>query len=218
MFCESLSLGGVMLVTWEVGAAKSTALPWSMSLYHPNELTKVEVLTNSASLNELYKQLFSALSLNFNSESRSLLSRETINAIRDLVVGKKLKVRLVIEEASLLRIDILTELHTLTQFEWGTISPFALALVGQGSLQDKLTYRISSPLASRIVANCHLRAITKNQMSDYVSHHLKIAGVKEPLFAQDAIGSIHQGSNGFLREANNLSRGASLQPLPKAAR
>lgn len=206
----TINLGGVMLITGEVGAGKSTALQWAMSHYHPNELTKVEVVANSASLNELYKQLCWALNLNLSSGSRSLLSREIKHAIRDLVVGKKLKVLLVIDEASLLRIDIFAELHTLTQFEGETISPFALALVGQGSLLDKLTYRNSSPLASRIVAKTHLKAITKDQMSEYVSHHLKIAGVKEPLFAQDAIGAIHQGSNGLLREANNLARGGLI--------
>jgi general secretion pathway protein A len=206
----TLSLGGIMLVTGEVGSGKSTALRWAMSHYHPNELTTVEVVSNSASLNELYKQLCWALHLDVNSGSRSFLSRMIKNAIRDLVVAKKLKVLLVIDEANLLRIDIFSEIHTLTQFDHDTISPFAIAIVGQTNLVDKLTYRSSSPLASRIVAKSHLKAIAKDQMQEYLHHHLKIAGIKKSLFGEDAVTAIHQGSSGLLREANNLARGGLI--------
>jgi general secretion pathway protein A len=206
----TLNLGGVMLVTGEVGSGKSTALRWAMSHYHPNELTTVEVVSNSASLNELYKQLCWALNLDVNSGSRSFLSRMIKNAIRDLVVAKKLKVLLVIDEANLLRIDIFSEIHTLTQFDHDTISPFAIAIVGQTNLVDKLTYRSSSPLASRIVAKSHLKAITKNQMQEYLHHHLKISGIKKSLFGDDAVTAIHQGSAGLLRGANNLARGGLI--------
>ncbi len=206
----TLNLGGIMLVTGEVGSGKSTALRWAMSHYHPNELTTVEVVSNSASLNELYKQLCWALNLDVNSGSRSLLSRMIKNAIRDLVVGKKQKVLLVIDEANLLRIDVFAELHTLTQFNHDTVSPFAIALVGQTTLADKLTYRSSSPLASRVVAKTHLKSITKDQMQEYLHHHLKIAGVKKSLFGDDAVTAIHQGSSGLLREANNLARGGMI--------
>lgn len=206
----TLNLGGVMVVTGEVGSGKSTALRWAMSHYHPNELTTIEVVSNSASLNELYKQLCWALNLNVSSASRSLLSRMIKTAIKDLVVGKQLKVLLVIDEANLLRLDIFAELHTLTQFDSDIVSPFAIALVGQTTLLDKLTYRNSSPLASRIVAKTHLKAITKDQMLDYLNHHLKIAGIKKSLFGQDAITAIQQGSSGLLREANNLARGGLI--------
>jgi general secretion pathway protein A len=206
----TLNLGGIMLVTGEVGSGKSTALSWAMSHYHPNELTTIEIVSNSASLNELYKQLCWALNLDVHSGSRSFLFRMIKNAIRDLVVGKKLKVLMVIDEANLLRVDIFAELHTLTQFDHDTPSLFAIALVGQTTLVDKLTYRSSSPLASRVVAKSHLKAITKDQMQEYLSHHLKIAGIKKSLFGDDAVTAIHQGSSGLLREANNLARGGLI--------
>lgn len=205
-----LSLGGIMLVTGEVGSGKSTAMGWSLSHHHPSELTVLDVVANSASLNELYKQLCWALNLEVKSASRSYLSRMIKAAIRDLVLAKKQKVLLVIDEANLLRIDIFAELHTLTQFENDALSFFAVALVGQTTLIDKLTYRSSQPLASRIIAKSHLRAIAKEQMHEYLNHHTKIAGVKQSLFAEEAVTAIHQGSGGLLREANNLARGGMM--------
>lgn len=206
----TLNLGGIMLVTGEVGSGKSTAMRWAMSHYHSSELTILDVIANSASLNELYKQLCWALNLEVKSASRSYLSRMIKNAIRDLVIGKKQKVLLVIDEANLLRLDIFAELHTLTQFEHDSLSFFAVALIGQTTLVDKLTYRSSAPLASRVVAKAHLKGLAKEQMHEYLNHHIKIAGVKKSLFAEDALIAIHQGSSGLLREANNLARGGMI--------
>jgi hypothetical protein len=41
-------------------------------------------------------------------------------------------------------------------------------------------------------------------------HHLKLAGIKKPLFDETAITAIHQGSGGLLRKANHLARGALI--------
>jgi hypothetical protein len=41
-------------------------------------------------------------------------------------------------------------------------------------------------------------------------HHLKIAGVKKPLFSAQAITAIHQGSGEIFRRATHLVRGALI--------
>ena len=45
-------------------------------------------------------------------------------------------------------------------------------------------------------------------MAAYIQHHLKIAGGKNQLFADEAVLAIHQGSGGLLRRANLLAKGA----------
>ena len=45
-------------------------------------------------------------------------------------------------------------------------------------------------------------------MAGYIQHHLKIAGSKDQLFADEAVLAIHQGSGGLLRRANLLAKGA----------
>ena len=69
-------------------------------------------------------------------------------------------------------------------------------------------YHSSRPLASRVVGRSHLEGLTLKDMEGYLNHHLKIAGVKEQLFAEEAILAIQQGSGGLLRRANHLARGA----------
>ena len=83
-------------------------------------------------------------------------------------------------------------------------------LAGQNSLIDKLTYRSSQPLASRIVAKSHLEGVDLKGMETYLQHHLTIAGIDQMLFDQGAVTAIHQGSGGLFRKANHLARGALI--------
>ena len=111
---------------------------------------------------------------------------------------------------SLLRLEVFTELHTLTQFE-GDSKPFLpMILAGQANLVDNLKYRYAMPLASRVVARCHLQGVNQQGMQDYLLHHLAIAGVEKNLFDPPAITAIHQGSGGLFRKANHLARGAII--------
>ena len=83
-------------------------------------------------------------------------------------------------------------------------------LAGQSSLVDKLTYRSSEPLASRVVARSHLEGLDLEGMHRYLAHHLNLAGIKTSPFEDAAITAIHQGSGGLLRKSNHLARGALI--------
>ena len=107
-----------------------------------------------------------------------------------------------------MRIEVFAQLHTLLQFDFDSKPLVPLILCGQNTLIDKLMYHSSRPLASRVVGRSHLEGLTLKEMEGYLNHHLKIAGVKEHLFAEEAILAIQQGSGGLLRRANHLARGA----------
>jgi type II secretory pathway predicted ATPase ExeA len=130
--------------------------------------------------------------------------------ILEMAQGKKLKPVLIIDEASLMRLDVFAELHTLTQFEQDSKPYLSLILAGQSNLIDKLSYRASLPLSSRIIARSHLPGVNRQEMADYLSHHLSIAGIKSNPFEEPAITAIHQGSGGIFRKANHLARGALI--------
>ena len=48
------------------------------------------------------------------------------------------------------------------------------------------------------------------RMTEYLQHHLKIAGIKDMLYDEASVLAIHQGSGGILRKANFLARGSLL--------
>ncbi len=128
----------------------------------------------------------------------------------ELTLGKKMKVVLVIDEASLLRLEVFAELHTLTQFEQDSKPWLPVVLAGQANLVKNLHYRTSMPLATRVVARSHLKGDDQETMAAYLKHHLSIAGVSRMLYDDTAITAIHQGSGGLYRKANHLARGALI--------
>ncbi len=87
---------------------------------------------------------------------------------------------------------------------------FSLILAGQPNLIEKMTYRSTAPLASRVIARTHLSTLNHEQMAVYLEHHLTVAGVKKQLFSEQAITAIYQGSAGILRKANALARGGLI--------
>ena len=170
---------------------------------------------SAGSILELYRHILGELDLEPAGSSRARMTRQIKQQIRDAVVGKKMKVVLVIDEASLLRLDVFSELHTLTQFENDSKPFLPMVLAGQGNLVDNLTYRYSLPMASRVVARCHLQGVDQQGMESYLSHHLTIAGVHNSLFEPAAVTAIHQGSGGLFRKANHLARGSLIVAAQK---
>lgn len=205
-----IRIGGIGLLTGEVGAGKSTALRWSTGNLHPSTHRVLWVTATAGSILEVYRQLLAELDINTASSSRAVLTRLIKSQIRDLVTTKKQQPLLVIDEASLLRLDVFTELHTLTQFEGDSKPWLPVILAGQNNLAENLLYRTAVPLASRVVARSHLEAVDRDGMENYLHHHLAIAGLKNAPWEEQAVTAIHQGSGGVFRKANHLARGALI--------
>lgn len=209
-FEYALRIGGIGLLTGEIGSGKSTALRYAAGRLHPAEYYSLYVTATTGSILELYRQILTELGIEQSSASKAMLTRLIRQGIVDLVEGKKMKAALIIDEASLLRMEVFCELHTICQFDKDSKPYLPVILAGQGSLIDKLSYKSSAPLASRVICRAHLQGLDKDGMQQYLTHHLKLAGVKKPLFDETAITAIHQGSGGLLRKANHLARGGLM--------
>jgi len=73
------------------------------------------------------------------------MTRRIRQEILDIVLGKKMKALLVIDEASLLRLEVFAELHTLAQRDFDSRPLLPMVLSGQTSLVDKLLFHTSRP-------------------------------------------------------------------------
>jgi type II secretory pathway predicted ATPase ExeA len=209
-FDYAVRIGGVAVVTGEIGSGKSTALRYAQSTLHPAEYRTLYVVATSGSILELYRQIAFEMGLAQSSSSKAVMTTVLRKEITSLVLDKKIKTVLTIDEASLLRLEVLAELHTLCQFEKDSKHFLPVVLAGQSSLVDKLTYRSSEPLASRVIARSHLEGLNLEGMHQYLAHHLNLAGIKTNPFEDAATTAIHQASGGLLRKANHLARGALI--------
>jgi general secretion pathway protein A len=206
----AMRIGAVALVTGEIGSGKSTALRYVTESMHPAEHLCLYVTATTGSILELYRQIVGALGLANRGVSKALMLQTIRQQITELSCAKKMKLLLMIDEASLLRMEVLAELHTLMQFEKDAKPYLPLVMAGQNNLLDALTYRTAAPLASRVVARSYLEGVNLQEMKQYIGHHLAVAGVNHNLFDETAIIAIHQGSGGLFRKANHLARGALI--------
>lgn len=209
-FDYTIRIGAMALLTGEIGSGKSTALRYAIGQLHPSEYNPLYVTASSGSILELYRQILAELGIDTATSSRAVLLRLLRREIQEIVIGKKMKALLIVDEASLMRLDVFAELHTICQFQQDSKPYLPLILAGQNNLVDKLLYRDSQPLASRVVARSHLDGVNREDMQAYLCHHLTIAGIKKNLFDQTAVTAIHQASGGLFRKANHLARGALI--------
>ena len=100
-FHYALRLGAVALITGEIGSGKSTALRYCIGDLHPSEYGVLFVTASSGSILDLYRQILGALGVENAGASRAKMTRRIRQEILDVVQGKKMKVVLVIDEASL---------------------------------------------------------------------------------------------------------------------
>lgn len=202
--------GGVFIVTGDVGSGKSTSLRWSQAQFHPSQHLFLNITATGGSLIEFYRQLCWDLDIVVKTGSRAGILKMFKATVREIASTKKQKIVIIVDEAHLLRPEIFAELHTITQFDNDSKNLFSLVLAGQPNLLEKMTYRSTAPLASRVVARTHLSTLNQDQMVVYLEHHLGVAGVKKQLFSDPAITAIYQGSAGILRKANSLARGGLI--------
>jgi type II secretory pathway predicted ATPase ExeA len=208
-FLYAVDIGAIAVITGDVGSGKSSALRFASSGLHPSEYRLLYITATSGTITELYKQICYCLDVDIKGSSKAMLTRVIRTCLMELI-QKKQKPVLVIDEASILRLDVFTELHTVTQFEGDSKPLLPIILAGQNNLLDNLMFRQSRALASRIVARGHLESLNLQEMELYLQHHVSIAGCKHSIFAEQAVTAIHQGSGGLLRRANNLARGSLM--------
>lgn len=192
------------VLTGDVGAGKSTAIRWATQQLPHAEFKAIPVIASSGTILELYRRILQALSQT-PAGFRAQMSKQIIHSLKD-IASQNITPILIIDEASLLNLEVFRELHTLTQFECDSKPLFTIILVGQEDLIDKLAFHASKPLASRVSARMHLSAGNLQQTKLYVDHHLKMAGIQKNLFEENALTALHQASAGIPRNINNLAR------------
>ena len=108
-----ISLGAIGLITREVGSGKTTALRYVLERLHPSEYRILYVTASSGSMMEFYRQFVDALDIHLASNSKTVMVKVIKKEVVDYVREKKMKIVLVIDEASLMRLEVFAELHTI---------------------------------------------------------------------------------------------------------
>jgi type II secretory pathway predicted ATPase ExeA len=111
---------------------------------------------------------------------------------------------LVIDKSHLLDNHQLEAIRLLTNHEMDSGSPFAVVLVGQPTLRQRMRLGVLAALDQRIAVRYSIVGMNATDTADYIRHHCTLAGRSDTLFSDDAIALIHNASRVHPRAVNNL--------------
>lgn len=206
-FCVVESALGV--VTGEVGAGKTVAVPAAVSGLDPTRHQVIYIANPAFGTRGLYVTIVRAL----GAEPR-FHKAEVMAQAADLLAAEEderhRRVVIVIDEAHLLTPEQLEEIRLLTNAKMDSASPFAGILVGQPTLSRQLRMGVFAALDQRIATRFAIKAMDLGESAAYLRHHLALVGRDEPLFADDAVARLQRASNGLPRALNNAATAAMI--------
>ena len=85
-----------------------------------------------------------------------------------------------------------------------------MILIGQPELQQLLQRQDLRQLAQRITARYHLMPLTEQEVQQYISYRLQVAGCSRPVFTASAVKKLFQLSGGIPRLLNLICDRALL--------
>ncbi len=192
---------GFMLLTGEVGAGKTTLIR-----YFIRGLGRTVTLSSIFNTKVNAEQLIAMINEEFGIESAS---RDKVVLMKHLYkfliaeYGKGQQPFLIIDEAQNCSTELLEEVRMLSNLETDNAKLLQILLVGQPELAKMLSLEELRQLRQRISVVCHLNALSRSEIGDYIAHRLGVAGNQEALtFMPDALDAIYVFSGGIPRLVN----------------
>ena len=140
-------------------------------------------------------------------DTSSLLSKtdllHQLNEILYRNMNNKKKTVIVMDEAQAIPDEnCFEELRLLLNFQLNNNFLLTLILLGQPELKEKI--KNLPQLRQRLSVRYHLKALTEEDIKEYVQHRLEVAGSEEQVFLDEAFSEIYRFSAGIPRRINNI--------------
>jgi len=191
------------LITGEVGSGKSTAARALASELNPAKYQVLYISDSKLTPRNFYWEVSHQLG-QVPKFYRGDAKRQFHRCIEDLHENQRKTAVAIVDEGHLLGMEMLEEIRFLTNFRMDSYSPMSLVLLGQSELRRVMRMQIYEAIEQRVNVRFHLPGMDLGETKGYVAHHLKIAGVQNPLFTEDAVEVIHEFTGGIARKINNV--------------
>lgn len=202
--------GGFVLLTGEVGTGKTTVSRCLLEQI-PDNTAIAFILNPKMTVQELLATVCDEFGIKYPPDNTSIkIFVDLINSYLLEAHANDRKAVLLIDEAQNLSTDVLEQLRLLTNLETNQRKLLQIILIGQPELRDKLSEPGLRQLSQRIIARYHLDALSKKDISAYVSHRLSVAGLRDQLFPDALINKIYSLTGGVPRLINVLCDRALL--------
>ena len=193
-----------LVLTGDSGSGKTTAIRHFMSTLDPSRAVALYVSESSLTPRNFYFELLSQLGIQPRFY-RGDAKRQLMGVIQILSNEKKLPV-IIIDEAHLCGMDMLTEIRFLLNFDMDSSSPMALILAGQSEIRDILRKQVYEAIAQRVDLRCHIPPLDRAQTGEYIALQIaRAAGSPMEVFTDSAVSAVFDFSGGLPRKINRLA-------------
>jgi len=192
------------VVTGESGCGK-TCLIRALDAELPPGRYRLHYTANATvNRRDFYRQLSLGLGLTPHANFAALYATVSQH-IQELATQHKLRVVLVLDEAHLLSLQVLEQLHILLNFERDSKPWLSLLFVGLPELRETLKRNVLTSLAARVPMRVHLPPLDAEQVKTYVRHRMSTAGCRRDVFSDDALLLMATATSGILRRLDVLA-------------
>jgi len=200
---------GFIKITGEVGTGKTLLCRKFLSTLGPNWVSAYIPNPNLEPRSLLFA-LADELGAGGERAESHRLEKDLMQRLLDIARQGK-RVVLCMDETQAMPLSTLETVRLLTNLETEKRKLMQVILFGQPELDRKLASDSVRQLRQRITFQYTLKALTRNEVADYVAHRLTIAGYSGPaVFATGALRAMHLASRGIPRLVNILAHKALL--------
>ena len=204
--------GGVVVLTGEIGAGKTTVCRCFLEQV-PDNCNVGYIFNPKLTVQELLQAICEEFHIDVvQGDTRGV--KAYIDALNRFLLDTHAQGRnsvLIIDEAQNLAVDVLEQLRLLTNLETNERKLLQIVLIGQPELRDILARPELEQLAQRVIARYHLGALSEQETASYIQHRLSTAGLNSASpFQQPQMKLIHQVTRGVPRRINLLCDRALL--------
>lgn len=195
---------GIFLLYGESGSGKSTLVRTFISKLDPSRYCICYINNSRLTPIDLYSYVLESISV----APHSLLSKvkkQFYQVVSDAFKNHKKQFVVFIDNAQSLPVQTISEIRYMRSFEFDSVSPLALILVGQPELLPTLRLRTFEPLFYRINSQFHFKGLSQKQTSEYITQQLSLSGLSM-LFPDDVIAKIWGRSKGLPQIINTICK------------
>jgi len=152
---------------------------------------------------DFYRQLSIAMGLEPHS-SFAALHATVSQHIEEMASQHKLRIILVCDEAHLLAIQVLEQLHILMNFRKDSKPWLSIILIGLPDLRETLRRNVLASLTARIPIRIQIPPLDAEQVKLYIRHRMNTAGCRREVFSDDALLPMSKATGGIMRRLDVL--------------
>ena len=193
-----------LIVTGDSGSGKTTAIRHFISTLDLSRTVAFYVSESNLTPRNFYFDILNQLGIKPRFY-RGDAKRQLVKEFQALSDNKKLPV-IIIDEAHLCDMEMLTEIRFLLNFDMDSRSPMSLILSAQSDIRDILKKQVCEAISQRIDLRCHIPPFDRSQTAEYISAHIAYAaGSHSDIFTDAAVAAIFDFSDGLPRKINRLA-------------